>query len=848
MQRAKLPKIKEHRGIPLIGIWGVHTGLSYQRPEWKQISIDQLKQDAIDFFTKYGANIVELYPSNKESHFDDYTCKENVAVPLHLFREYPDFDQENVWTINEFLEFNRYAHKNDFLISLMIHCWWLASYEYRAKVFWKLLHELGIKVNDISVDGFGQHIDGFATEGDFIVPEEANDLLWIYHPGIYLRESAWGIKRTTGNYIQPRGFHLTDGRVLMYEREEYMGLAPECWRGWEKIWRGEEIKLKGGKLYVSLQAEGRDVKCSDKRWAVYGGMGSIDMLIEEVNNYARAKARSWSTAGTTAIRVINEPLLSPKMKRYVGGICQDPIRCAISATLDNTAKDGRYPRTNYPKGTSFIQNNFYRAYIAPDGQVDLHYDKNAEANFTNFVWQTSGLLLSNFIKSRFDKNQKLTFNECEAREEAGAVAVLRQRCTYRANEISMDEFRDYKAEADNPWLWIKIQRVFVGNDAIARSAISIFDFKGYKPPQKPAVDKAIILTSKNKPKLALFVPKSEDIYKLEWDRTGKLKIISTENNSHNFRIALLIGVPENITPTKLTKQIRFLSEELRFDMDNGLTKELIVKSTIDTEVVRSVLILNPPNGLYQVCEKGWWQVRGGQPSWDIRGTDLIKIVLSPGDTARIQSYNFIDGIVKSGWGCQYTQLIRDIVTDENKAKLTVRVIDINPKIWAPRLHFARRISSAKVDGKEWFYFNGPFLFLPNRWGNYEIEVDFGRPNLPHLICTFAIIEKTIWKNNSLIIKTNLPEWTDTLLPEENYYLILDAENYKLTDIKNAKIIRTIPNFSEIKPTQMTGKDNIATLIPREYNHPPLSGFKNANKFVLSFKPPTEIRCKFNTIK
>ncbi len=844
MNRTKPFGIPEHRGVPLIAIWGPHTGLSYQRPGWKQVSLDQLKYDAVDWFVKWGANIVELYPSNKEAHFDDYTCKENADVPLYCFREHPDADQEHRWTLDEFIEFNRHAHQKDFLVCWMIHTWWPAPYEFRARVLWKLLRALGQDVGDILADGFDHHIDGYAAEGDFIVPQEANDLLWRYHPGIYIRESAWGINQTTGNFIQPRGFHLTDGRTLMYEREEYMGLPAECWRGWEKIWRGEEIKIKSGKLYVSLQAEGRDMKCADERWAVYGGMGTVDMLLEEVNNYARAKGRGWTTAGTTGIRVINEPLLSPKMKRYMGGICQDPIRCAICAPIEATAKDGRYPRTNYSKGTWFIQNNFYRTYINPDGKVDIHYDEHAEANFTNFIWKTSKPLTEDFITSNFDKNQELTFHECEAREEAGAFALLRQRCTFRTDKVSMDELRDYQTQADNPWLEIRIQRVFLGDDA-KHSAVNTFNFTGYNLSQKLTMDKAIILTSsKNKPKLALFIPRNEQIQKLEWSKTGKLKIISTKDKSHDFKIAIMINVPDGMNEDKLTQQAAFLTDELCFDMDNGLAGEITVKSNIDTEIVRSIRILNPAKGAYMVCENGWWQMRGAQPSWNQRGTDLLKVVLSPRGSVRIRPYNFIDGIVKSGWGCQYTQLISDIDAQDKSANFTVRVLDINPKIWAPRLHFSRRIASAKINGKAWHYFDKTFLFLPNHRGDYKIEVKFGRPKTPHIVCTFACVEETIWRDNTLTVKTSLPEWTDELLEGEHYYLAVDNAGYKLIDLEGAKVVRTVPDFQAIRPQPLTGANGIATLVPREYNHPPISGYKNIKGQTLICQPPAKLKLKF----
>lgn len=51
-----------HPGVPLIFAWGIHTGLSYQRPGWKQASLEEIKREGVDRFVKWGANLVELYP------------------------------------------------------------------------------------------------------------------------------------------------------------------------------------------------------------------------------------------------------------------------------------------------------------------------------------------------------------------------------------------------------------------------------------------------------------------------------------------------------------------------------------------------------------------------------------------------------------------------------------------------------------------------------------------------------------------------------------------------------------------------------------------------------------------
>lgn len=790
-----------------------------------------------------------MYPSNKEAHFSEYDVQENSAVPEHTFREHPDADQENIWTLNDFLDFNRHAHSHDFLVTWMIHCWWPLPVSERARTLWRLLRQLGQDVGDVGLDGFESSIDGYFAEGDFLMPEAANDQLWPYHPGMYVREAAWGINSTAANFIQPRGFHLTDGRVLMYEREDYMGLAPECWRGREDIWRGRDVQLRHGRLFVSLQAEARDLACDDADWANFGGMGTIDMLLEEANNYARAKGRGWTTAGTTDIHVLNEPLLSPKMKRYIPGICSDPVRCAVAAKVEVSGSDGRYPRVDYLCGTWFCQNNFFRVYLnETTDRADLHFDRAGQGNYSNFLWETSSPLLDYLITTEFEPQAELPFVECKPLEEAGAVASIRQRLEYRKGAESMCEFRDFTAEADNPWLRIRVQRIFIGCQ-MHRRAITTLHLPGYKPLDKVGTDRCIRLAAPDgKPPLTLFIDPCEQIESVAWQRDGRLEIALAEAASHDFRVGLRIGevdVEDKRTQDDADRSARFCAQELEFDWNRREQNYLWVENPTDEELVRTVRILNPPDGPFLVCEDGWWQPRGAQPSWEQRGTNLVKVVLPPRQTIKIAQSGLIDGLVKNGWGCQYTQLIRDVEAADNGAALTVRVIDVGPMIWAPRLTFARPVAQVSLDGRAWHYFDGNHVFLPNRRGDYKLQVTLGPAATPHVACTFGVVESTEWYGNRLSVKTALPEWCDDLPPDSRYYMVVRGERRKLASVESGQVVRDVPDFEASKPMPMCGPDGVAVLVPRDYNHPPLDGFDIRRAYTVSYEPPGEVSVSYD---
>jgi hypothetical protein len=835
-----------HRGVPLISAWGIHIGLSYQRPGWKQASLAEIIREGIDRFVKWGANLVDLFPSNKEAHFDEYSVFEDAALPEHTFREHPDANQENRWTLREFLEFNRHAHEHDFLVTWMIHCWWPTPVAQRARALWRLFRQAGQDVADVALDGFGSHIDGYAAEGDCLMPAAANNILWQHHPGMYLRESAWGLSTTAANYIQPRGFHLTDGRVLMYDREDYMGLSPECWRGFEAIWRGEELRVRHGRLFVSLQVEGRDTKCQDPGWANFGGMATVDMLVEQVNNYARAKGRGWSTAGTTEIRVINETLISPKMKRYIGGLCGDPVRAAVTAPLEATASDGRYPRVEYPQGAWFCQNNRFRVYLDKrTGAADLHHDSAAQANFTNFLWNTSTPVLNDWLGvESFGPDAKLHFVEYVAREEAGCVATVRQRLEYRSGAESMGEHRDFVVEADNPWLWVRIQRVFLGQSP-GRRAISVLRLPGYRPLDPVRIDEAVRLAPpEGKPPLWVYLPPAEQIESVAWRDEGRLEIVCKAAASHDFRVGLRIDAPDQPDAGLRNGVARFYAQTLEFDWQKRADDELTVENPTGEEAVRAVRILHPPAGAYRVREDGWWQPRGAQPSWEQRGTDLLKIVVGPKASSAIGAGGFIAGVVKNGWGCQYTQLIRDVEAGPRGAGVTVRVVDVGPTAWAPRLHFVRPIAAVELDGKPWHYFEGPFVMLPSARGDYHVRVQFGPAASPHLACTFAVISATEWDGSTLSVTTSLPEWCDSLADEEQYFLAVRNEGRSLEEVVGGRVARSVPDFDAARPMPMCGPEGVGRLVPRDYNHPPLDGYNTDKCHVIAFRPPAGVALRF----
>ena len=183
--------------------------------------------------------------------------------------------------------------------------------------------------------------------------------------------------------------------------------------------------------------------------------------------------------------------------------------------------------------------------------------------------------------------------------------------------------------------------------------------------------------------------------------------------------------------------------------------------------------------------------RGGNPSAREKGIDYLKVYLEPKSRAEILRYGFINGVVKHGWGCQYTLALKDIRSAPSEASCTARVMSITPLIFSPRLHFKDTFSVVQLDGKPWYYFDEKFVFLPNRPGTYRIKVSRQGQVGPHIIRTFALVESTEWTGTELVIKADLPQYAKKLPQDLDLYAALDMAGFHLKKIQGAKVIRTM---------------------------------------------------------
>jgi len=118
----------------------------------------------------------------------------------------------------------------------------------------------------------------------------------------------------------------------------------------------------------------------------------------------------------------------------------------------------------------------------------------------------------------------------------------------------------------------------------------------------------------------------------------------------------------------------------------------------------------------------------------------------------------------------------------------VKVFNVTPLIFAPRVQFAQKIASVKLDGKPWHYFDEDMVFLPNRPGTYRVEVAYGEPTVPHLTRTYGVLGSSHWDGKTLTMEFELPPWANRLYPGLKLTGAVKTEGREVTSVKKASVI------------------------------------------------------------
>ena len=158
-------------------------------------------------------------------------------------------------------------------------------------------------------------------------------------------------------------------------------------------------------------------------------------------------------------------------------------------------------------------------------------------------------------------------------------------------------------------------------------------------------------------------------------------------------------------------------------------------------------------------------------------------------TVEIRSPGLLDDALAPAWGCQYVLRFRDVECCGDHVRATVRVEDISPPIFAPRVTLPWSIAAAAINGERWHYFDDRILFLPNQRGEYRVEVKRGLPTDPHIVATFARVAGTNWQDDVLTVATELPPWVDAVAPGYQFRMAIRSPRRKLLRVDGGEIVR-----------------------------------------------------------
>ncbi len=822
----------EHPGRVLLDAWGWHMPLTYQRGRLGGYSsepppLDYFKLQAIDESFRWGANVTEFYivhdmiDAGKTKNC--WPVEWKADDPIQGAEFYRSVKFKN-WSDQHSIELCHHAHVRDLLFHWFGHyptdLGGDDPYELYSQWVFNLLEKTARDFADVLTLGWKGTFDGFTSEtcdysrSAFFV--EISKRLWKYNPGAYQIENRgpnWDRPMTACapnfmiaqacNHMHWNGYDDKDP-IVAYDRKVEHGSL--------------------GKNFFLYQADCR-------MWSpnFFGGNTRPDYVLKQCNDFFRGRAEHPDDIVESAIWWLNESRITgpEEIRRYVYGITQDPIKCAVTCNLGTTGVGGtmdhwhrtdmaeydgapRYqtrPRTEFFHDTSIIQNNFFRAcfHTNIDGGVLLcdpeglaHYDSNSLAvplskDFLSTITPGAGKLTR---KGRYV-------------EPAGYKAVYEEEAEIQSGKVH--ERRTVTIHSDTPYLKVLIQRESEIPELGTRIGLERYDSMrvgGTTYRQAVSLDcpKVMVFADSQGilPELTVLVLKAGQIRKAEWEPKKALVLQSEDVTQETIELAFAVLESETLKGTEIGDILQAMQQdeqEVGFD-----GKEVIeVSNPHPFPMVRIFKITDPDGSPYQVCENGWWMFRGAQPSLEHPGCDYLKVYLPAEGSVKVRRYGFIDGVVKNGWGCQYLMAIGEVKVDRERGRrgaeeqgnrgareqgggCVVKVFNVTPLIFAPRVQFAQKIAWVKLDGKPWHYFDEDLVFLPNRPGTYRVEVAYGEPTVPHLTRTYGVLESSHWDGKSLTLKFGLPPWVNKLYEGLKLTGAVKTEGRKVTSIKKASVI------------------------------------------------------------
>jgi hypothetical protein len=727
-----------------------------------------MKSRVIDESYKWGANLLEIYRG---------------GFPL---------ETEAGWTAESTADLLAYAHARGMRVQWFPHTLGKPTFSDARQALIDLMQS--------QFDGLdtepARMLDGLGTEQwTTITPEIMNLCAWSFHPGLYI-------------YTNNHRFSVTLPNELDSTASNGLGCDDQT-TGYYEL--PERLMKKGGLQYWGNQAECRfGVNPKAGYLHRFGGLGSPDWILKQCNDQFRVRARNRGEKPTspTAMWWINEVIdVCPKEnRRYVYGISQDPIRCAVTARLSNLGeepmgfRDRALPqRFDYPSQTAFLQNNYLRLYhlhdrdeaiLLRDPERSAQYDGNSRAE----------VLSEHFCRTDFPDHAPGNLAEVafDFVEPAGYESALQARLTWDNSQSEIRETRTFRMWNDSPFVRIRIDRR-LGQEPLRTETvlgISHYDTLTTQGQARmagssleiPAEGEFRLSDSSNAyPDLYLLVLSRGQAHTLRFEPRESivLEFTTEQQQSTEFLLAMPDGVYRRDEVPHWLSFLRSPQRNVQLD-ERGAAK---LANPWPVPLVEVIRVHGGGKDPYQVQEFGRWSTRGAHPSLEHENVDYLKCYLPPSGTVHIQRRGWIDGAVRQGWGCQYTVGIDDARTTTDGCEVKAAVRSVTPLLFAPSLEFRKPIGEVRLDGKAWSYFDGRQVMLPQKVGSVRVEVESGQRSTPHLASTFASVSQCSWQDEQLIFEAEPPPWTDWIPDTFHFTGLVRHPGYRLVRLEGGNLLR-----------------------------------------------------------
>ncbi|MDP7396795.1 MAG: hypothetical protein QF541_07990 [Lentisphaeria bacterium] len=800
------PFLREHPGASEIDCWGWEQVISYQRTRDDgvrdfdnpvEVGLDYVKATNTEAY-KRGSNLLEVY------WVVDHRRENGETLPGHVIEWEPDDPVEGAelyaryprtaWNNEMCRELTRASHQLGMLVTWYQHLPSLKTPSHHAPGWFRsnFVEVVAREFADLLEAGWRGTLDCYEEES----ANGADSIQWLvqchrqwqYNPGMAVGETSDKRSKRHEKGILPGGLIVETNTYFINDRFVGQIFPFEC--------DESEYGVQG----LILQANSRAVGFASTARRGIGepggpAAGSPDGILQQANDFFRPRFRDQRHFPRHGIWWLGpaENLLPEWMRDYVYGISNDPVRAAVTTELAATGVGGvldsattywpTWCRARYdkPASTKFIGNNHLRLYRDADadrGGLAAELEGLGDFSIHGPALDVAGDL---FRLCLMEGATELKVNETVSHrylEAAGHIAVLEEtvRLENAYLDLAIQERRRYEIVSDSPFITVEIDRETIPPENRNESLIQAYkrvchslDLSGYdrlrdleNESECPLVDGSSLVVEDSRGILpALFVAVVEGAtassMTARFPHDRKLRLFTSANAD---RIVIRIGT---MTSWLTAEHLPWLSGRDGFAAAAVVDVEGTVENPEARPVVRKVRVRSAGSLPYFVCERGYWSWRGAQPSREHPGDDFLKVYLDGQSTARIVPDTFLDGVVKPGWGSQYQLSIADdIGQGADVVSVGVRVRSVNAAVFAPRLLFQSAVASVKLDGEPWYYFDEDIVFLPNREGEYRLEVKYGEASTPRLLASFGVPSEFEWDGSTYSFRLDLPPFSHRL--------------------------------------------------------------------------------------